>query len=36
VGGTGKLEKLKGAGTLQMLVTGPTERRFVLDGDLVQ
>ncbi len=36
VGGTGKLENLKGAGTLHMVATGPTERRFVLDGELVQ
>jgi hypothetical protein len=36
VSGTGKLEKLKGAGTLHMVATGPTERRFVLDGELVQ
>jgi hypothetical protein len=36
VGGTGKLEKLKGAGTLHMIATGPTERRFVMEGELVQ
>ena len=36
VGGTGKLEKLKGAGTLHLIPTGPTERRFVLEGELVQ
>lgn len=36
VSGTGKLEKLKGAGTFHLLPTGPTERRFVLEGDLVQ
>jgi hypothetical protein len=36
VGGTGKLEKLKGAGTFHLVPTGPTERRFVLDGELVQ
>jgi hypothetical protein len=36
VSGTGKLDKLKGAGTLHMVPTGPTERRFVLDGELVQ
>ncbi len=36
VSGTGKLDKLKGAGTLHMVATGPTERRFVLDGELVQ
>jgi len=36
VGGTGKLEKLKGAGTFHLLPTGPTERRFVMEGELVQ
>jgi len=36
VGGTGKLDKLRGAGTLHMAPTSPTERRFVLDGELVQ
>jgi hypothetical protein len=35
VSGTGKLEKLRGAGTLHLVASGPTERRFVLDGDLV-
>ena len=35
VGGTGKLEKLKGAGTLHLVATGPTERRFVLEGELI-
>jgi hypothetical protein len=34
--GTGKLAKLKGAGTFHLVPTGPTDRRFVLDGDLVQ
>src|ERR1700687_3816347 len=29
IGGTGKLEKLKGAGTFHLLPTGPTDRRFV-------
>ena len=36
VSGTGKLEKLKGAGTLRLVPTGPTERRFMLEGELVQ
>lgn len=36
VGGTGKLAKLKGAGSLRLLPTGPTERRFVMEGELVQ
>jgi hypothetical protein len=36
VSGTGKLEKLKGAGTFHLVPTGPTERRFVLEGELVQ
>jgi hypothetical protein len=36
VGGTGKLEKLKGAGTFHLVPTGPTERRFVMEGELVQ
>jgi hypothetical protein len=36
VSGTGKLEKLKGAGTLHLVATGPTERRFILEGELAQ
>lgn len=36
VSGTGKLSKLKGAGTFHLVATGPTERRFVLEGELVQ
>lgn len=36
VSGTGKLQKLKGAGTFHLVATGPTERRFVLEGELVQ
>jgi len=36
VSGTGKLDKLKGAGTFHLLATGPTERRFALEGELVQ
>jgi len=35
-GGTGKLAKLKGAGTFHLVATGPTERRFVLEGEIVQ
>lgn len=35
VSGTGKLEKLKGAGTFHLIATGPAERRFVLEGELV-
>jgi hypothetical protein len=36
VSGTGKLDKLKGAGTFHLVATGPTERRFVLEGELAQ
>jgi hypothetical protein len=36
VGGTGKLAKLKGAGTFHLIPTGATERRFVLEGELVE
>ena len=36
VGATGKLEKLKGAGTFHLVPVGPTERRFVMQGELVQ
>ena len=36
VSGTGKLEKLKGAGTFHLIAPAPTERRFVLDGELVR
>lgn len=36
VTGTGKLDKLKGAGTFHLVATGPMERRFVLEGELVQ
>lgn len=36
VGGTGKLEKLKGAGTFHLVATAPTARRFVLEGELLQ
>ena len=34
-GGTGKLEKLKGAGTFHLVPTGPTGRRFALEGELI-
>ncbi len=36
VSGTGKLAKLKGAGTFHLVPTGPTDRRFVLEGELDQ
>jgi hypothetical protein len=36
VGATGKLEKLKGAGAFHLIATGPTERRFAMEGELVQ
>lgn len=36
VSGTGKLDKLKGAGTFHLVATGPTERRFALEDELVQ
>lgn len=36
VGGTGKLDKLKGAGTFRLAFPGPTDRRFVMEGELVQ
>ena len=35
VGATGKLEKLKGAGTFRLRFPGPTDRRFVMEGELV-
>lgn len=35
VSGTGKLAKLRGAGTFHLVATAPTERRFVLQGELV-
>ncbi len=34
-GGTGKFAKLKGAGTLHIKPTSPTDRRFILDGEVV-
>ena len=36
VGATGKLAKLKGAGAFHLITTAPTERRFDLEGELVQ
>jgi len=36
IGATGKLEKLKGAGTFRLGFPSPTERRFVMEGELVQ
>ena len=36
VGGTGKMETLKGAGRFHLIATGPTERRFAMEGQLVQ
>jgi hypothetical protein len=35
VGGTGKLKGLKGAGTLHIKAVSPTDRKFILDGELV-
>jgi hypothetical protein len=36
VGGSGKLEKLKGAGTFRLRFPGPTDRLFAIEGELVQ
>ena len=36
IGGTGKLEKLKGAGTFRLRFPGPNDRRFAMEGELVQ
>lgn len=36
VGGTGKLKGLKGAGTLRIERVSPTDRRWMLEGELVQ
>jgi hypothetical protein len=36
VGGTGKLQKLKGAGTVRLMFPGPTDRRFIMEGELIQ
>lgn len=35
-GGTGDFAKLAGAGTLHLKPTSPTDRRFILDGDVVR
>jgi hypothetical protein len=35
VGGTGKLEKLKGAGTFRLQFPGGNDRRFAMEGELV-
>jgi hypothetical protein len=35
VSGTGKLKGAKGAGTLHIKSVSPTDRKFILDGDLV-
>ncbi len=35
VSGTGKLKGLTGAGTLHIKAVSPTDRKFILDGDLV-
>ena len=35
-GGTGKLANLKGAGTFSLQFPSPTDRRFVMEGELVQ
>jgi hypothetical protein len=35
-GGTGKLEKLKGAGRFNLQLPGPIDRRFVMEGELVE
>ncbi len=35
VGGTGKLKGLKGAGTLHIKAVSPTDRKFILEGELV-
>ncbi len=36
VGAAGKLKGLRGAGTLRIRALSPTDRRFTLDGELVQ
>jgi hypothetical protein len=36
VGGTGKFEGLRGAGTLHIKALSPTDRNFILDGEIVQ
>lgn len=36
VGGTGRWEKLKGAGTFRLKFPGPTDRQFVMEGEFGQ
>lgn len=36
VGGTGKLKGLRGAGTLHIKTVSPTDRNFILEGELFQ
>ena len=36
IGGTGKLEKLKGAGTFRLRFPSASDRRFVMEGELVR
>ena len=36
IGGTGRWDKLKGAGTFRLRFPGPTDRRFVMEGELLQ
>lgn len=36
VGASGKLKGLQGAGTLRINAVGPTERQWILDGEMVQ
>ena len=36
VSGTGKLKGLQGAGTLRINVVSPTDRQWILEGELVQ
>jgi len=35
VGGTGQFKGMKGAGTIHLKVVSPTDRKFILTGDLV-
>lgn len=35
VGGTGRMKALKGAGTLNIKAVSPTDRRFILTGEIV-
>lgn len=35
-GGTGTLENLRGGGSFRLQFPGPTDRRFVMEGELVQ